>query len=206
MANTTIAVQQLYVAYFSRPADVAGLAYWTGVLNTNPAGVQQASAAFAASAEYKAAYSQSTNAGVVAAVYQNLFGRTAETAGVNYWTDLLDRHLITIDNVVTQIAAGAQGNDKIAYEGKTGVSVTFTQHLDQSFEATAYATGADANQLAINFIATIKDPLTAANAADPSTIDGVISHIVADAGTHASAQPAQLVGNAPAYTFDGNMA
>lgn len=206
MADQTIAVQQLYVAYFSRPADVAGLAYWSNVLNTNAAGIQQASAAFAASAEYKAAYSQNTNEQIVATVYTHLFGRTAEAAGVNFWADALNRHLITIDNVVTQIAAGAQGTDKFAYEAKTGVSVAFTQHLDQPFEATAYATGPHANQIAIDFIATVKDQLSAANASNPATIDGVVSQIVADAGTYGSAPPVQLVGNAPAYTFDGNMA
>ena len=38
--STETQVQQLYVAYFSRPADVAGLAYWTNILATNPSGYQ----------------------------------------------------------------------------------------------------------------------------------------------------------------------
>ncbi len=43
MSMTATQAQQLYVAYFNRPADTLGLAYWTG----KPAA--QASAAFASS-------------------------------------------------------------------------------------------------------------------------------------------------------------
>lgn len=198
MADQTTTVQQLYVAYFSRPADVAGLAYWNNVLNTNPNGLQQISAAFSASAEYKAAYSQNTNEQVVGAVYQHLFGRTAEAAGVSYWADLLNRHVITIDNVVTQVAAGAQSTDKVAYEGKSAVAKAFTQHLDQPAEIAAY-NSAHANLLAANFIATVKDLQSAAAAIDPSAIDGVIAQIVSDAAHPA----ATLVGNAPPHPYDG---
>ncbi|HEX8787691.1 MAG TPA: DUF4214 domain-containing protein, partial [Telluria sp.] len=55
-------VEQLYVAYFSRPADPAGLTYWANVLGTNPNGYQTISAAFAGSAEYQAAYAGMDNA------------------------------------------------------------------------------------------------------------------------------------------------
>ena len=124
--NTQTTVQQLYVAYFSRPADVAGLAYWTNILATNPDGYQMISANFASSAEYKAMYAGQDNRAVVSTVYQHLFGRPAETAGVDYWAKALDNKVITIDNVVTQIAAGAQSTDKIAYDGKVAVAAVFT--------------------------------------------------------------------------------
>jgi hypothetical protein len=199
MADQTTLVEQLYVAYFSRPADTAGLAYWNGVLNTNPDGLQAISQAFSASAEYKAMYSQSTNAEIVNQVYLNLFGRPAEQAGIDFWADKLNTHVITVDNVVTQIAAGALDTDKFAYDAKVAVSTTFTAHLDQPFEVAAYS-GAHSNQLAANFIATVKDLASAANASDPSAIDGVINQIVTDAGTAPTpAAPIELVGTAPMH-------
>lgn len=177
MADNTNAVEKLYVAYFSRPADYAGLQYWTNVLATNPNGYQVISSNFAASAEYKAAYSGQSNAQVVSTVYQHLFGRPAEQAGVDYWAKLLDAKSITIDNVVTQIAAGAQTTDLFAYNAKVSVATTFTAHLDTTIEQNAYS-GNVANKIAIDFIATITDLASAAAASDPGTIDGIIARIV----------------------------
>ena len=94
------AVQQLYVAYFNRPADYAGLDYWTQVVEAQKGSTAAVSAAFAAEAEYKTAYANMTNAQVVNQVYQNLFGRPAEAAGQTYWADLMTAGKITIDKVV----------------------------------------------------------------------------------------------------------
>jgi hypothetical protein len=178
MADYKYEVQKLYVAYFSRPADAAGLEYWANILATNPNGYQTISANFSASAEYRATYGGMDNRAVVSEVYENLFGRAAEAAGVNYWANLLDQKAITIDNVVTQIAAGAQGSDLVAYNGKVSVSNAFTQRLDLPQEKTAYS-GAAANQIAIEFIAGVKDLSSGAAAMDAGVIDSVIEKIVA---------------------------
>jgi hypothetical protein len=182
MADNTNAVEKLYVAYFSRPADSAGLTFWNNELNVNPNGLQEISANFAASAEYKAAYAGMTNAQVVSTVYQHLFGRAAEQAGVDFWAHALDTHAMTIDNVVTQIAAGALSTDLFAYNAKVSVATTFTAHLDTAAEQQAYS-GDAANKIAIDFIATVKDLQSAAAASDPGQIDAVISQIVTAHGT-----------------------
>jgi hypothetical protein len=188
MADNTNSIEKLYIAYFSRPADYSGMQYWSNALASNPNALQVISSNFASSAEYKAAYAGQTNAQIVNTVYEHLFGRAAEQAGVDYWAKLLDAKSITIDNVVTQIAGGALGSDLFAYNAKVSVATTFTAHLDTAQEQTAYA-GAAANQIAINFIATIKDLASAAAASDPGTIDNVIAQIV---GTPHSVDMAQL--------------
>ena len=185
-------VQQLYVAYFSRPADVAGLAYWKNILATNPDGYQMISANFAASAEYKAMYAGQDNRAVVSTVYQHLFGRPAETAGVDYWAKMLDNKVITVDNVVTQIAAGAQSTDKIAYDGKVAVAAVFTEHLDLTSEQQAYAKPAGM-KVASDYIASIKDLMTAAVARDPGNIDITIDKMVSAAATAVDGH-AEIVG------------
>jgi hypothetical protein len=182
MADNTNAVEKLYVAYFSRPADPAGLTFWNNELNVNPNGLQEISANFAGSAEYKAAYAGLSNAQVVSTVYQHLFGRAAEQAGVDFWAQKLDAHVITIDNVVTQIAAGAQTTDLFAYNAKVSVATTYTAHIDTDAEKAAYS-GAAANKVAIDYIAAVKDLGSAAAASDPGQIDASISAMVA---AHAS--------------------
>ncbi|NNG22929.1 DUF4214 domain-containing protein [Telluria aromaticivorans] len=175
-ANTT-AVQKLYISYFSRPADAAGLTYWTGALSANPNALQEMSRQFSLSQEYVTTYAGMDNRAKVAEVYDNLFSRAAETAGIDYWANLLNNNQITVDNMVTQIAAGAQGNDRVAFNGKVAAADVFTARLDLPNEKTAYS-GAAANKIALDWIAGIKDLMTGAAAQDIGVVDGVIARIV----------------------------
>src|SRR5689334_19645349 len=134
MADNITEMQKLYVAYFSRPADPAGLAYWTERMQGNPAVYQEIAAAFSHSAEYQLNYAGKTNVQMVDTVYVNLFGRHAEQAGLDYWVDLLDRHMMTVDNVVTTIARGALNQDLFNFNAKVAASVTFTSHVDTATE------------------------------------------------------------------------
>lgn len=193
MADYKTEVQKLYVAYFSRPADYAGLQYWSNILATNPNGYQQISANFSSSNEYQTTYGGMDNRSVVSKVYVNLFGRPAESAGVDYWAALLDKKAITIDNVVTQIAAGALGSDLFAYNAKVAVSSAFTTRLDLPNEQKAYS-GTAANNIAIDFIAGVHDLNTAASSRDPGVIDDVINKIVALPSTGFADDMVQLVG------------
>ena len=181
-------VEQLYVAYFSRPADTAGLSFWSNVLATNPNGYQVISANFAASAEYKSMYANMDNNAVVSAVYQHLFGRPAEASGVSFWADKLNTHVISVDNMVTQIAAGAQGTDLYAYTAKVAVAGAFTARVDTADEKTAYS-GTAANKIAVDYIASVKDIGTAAAGMDPGNIDMTIAKIV---GSHTGGMDAPI--------------
>lgn len=177
MATTTLDIQKLYVAYLSRPADTAGLTYWNGVLASNPDGLQDIARAFSTSAEYRAEYAGDSNREIVDDVYENLFGRDPDAAGLNYWTDLLDRNVITIDNVVTQISRAAVGTDQVVFAGKIAAASLFTERLDLPNEQAAYA-GNTANDLAEDFLETIKDPASALAALNTGTVDAWIARIV----------------------------
>lgn len=175
--NNVNAVQKLYISYFSRPADFAGLTYWTGQLATNPNALQELSRQFSVSQEYLDTYAGMDNRAKVAEVYDNLFGRAAETAGVDYWANLLNNNQITIDNMVTQIAAGARDTDLFAFNAKVAAATAFHSRLDLPAEQAAYS-GTAANKIAVDWIAGIKDIQSAAAAQDPGVIDNVIARIV----------------------------
>jgi hypothetical protein len=174
-------IQKLYVAYFNRPADPAGLAYWETVVEGAKGSTAAVSASFAASAEYKAAYANMTNTQVVTAVYQNLFGHAPDAAGLKYWADLLDAKTTTIDAVVTNIAGGAQGTDLIAYNAKVTAAAAFTTAIDTDAEKAGY-TGDAANKIAKTFLAGVTDSVSLASATSPSTLNGTVATAVA-AGT-----------------------
>jgi hypothetical protein len=169
-------VQKLYVAYFSRPADPAGLAFWANQLATNPNGYQNIAQAFSTSAEYQATYGNMANRAVVAEVYENLFSRAGETAGIDFWTNALNTGALNIGNVVTGIAAGAQNNDKVAFNAKVGVSTLFTNRIDTDAEKAAYV-GTN-TKIAVDYVANVKDLTSGATYSDPGQIDLAIARIV----------------------------
>ncbi|WP_312485774.1 DUF4214 domain-containing protein [Massilia timonae] len=195
MAVDAIEVQKLYVAYFGRPADPNGMDYWTDALDANSIGMADVSASFAASQEYRDTYAGLDNRAIVAEVYQNLFGRAGEEAGVNYWTDLMDRGVISIDDVVKDISEAANGSDSVAFNGRVAAASLFTARVDEPDEIAAY-TGDAANDISMEFLATITDLGSAADALKPDVVDAWIERIVDAHG--ASAEGIALVGVAPA--------
>ena len=68
MALTTPQIHNAYVAFFNRPADVAGLNYWT---NYNGS-ISDLFNAFAGSQEYKSLFTGQNSTQIVNTVYQNL--------------------------------------------------------------------------------------------------------------------------------------
>jgi hypothetical protein len=171
------AIQQLYVAYFNRPADAAGLAFWGNVATNNGGSTTAISAAFASSTEYQVAYNQTTNAGVVTQIYQNLFGRPPEAAGLAFWVKALTDKSITVDNMVTTIASAAQGTDKVAFDSKVVVANAFTAALDTPAEQAGYS-GADANVAAKALLSGIKTAAQATAAIVPATLDASVAAVI----------------------------
>ena len=165
MGIYTAAVQKLYVAYFNRPADALGLNYWESVVTAAGGSTTAVSAAFAASPEYAATYAGMSTAARVDAIYQNLFGRPAELAGLTYWGLAIDQGKVTVSAAVTAIAAGAQGTDLVAYNNKVTAATAFTTALDTTAEIVAYS-GVTANAAAKTWLTgvTTDASLTAATA------------------------------------------
>ncbi len=175
------AVQQLYVAYFGRPADVAGLDYWTNVVETSKGSTTQVSANFALSTEYTAAFAGMSNTQIVDKIYMNLFGRAADTAGRDYWVGLLNAGSIKVNTIVADVANGAQTTDKEIVENKVAGATAFTTALDLPAEQAGY-TGPAALNLAKAFITSITTDASLATAITPATLNTTVSGVVA-AGT-----------------------
>jgi hypothetical protein len=178
MGIYTDAVQKLYVAYFNRPADAAGLTYWEGVVAAAKGSTAAVSAAFAASDEYKAAYAGKDAYNVIAQVYQNLFGHAPDLAGLTFWGQGLLNKAFTVDTAVTEIAKGALGTDLVAYNNKVAAATAFTAALDTPAEVLGYS-GNAANLAAKNWMAGITDnaSLTAALANLDATVLSVTTPV-----------------------------
>jgi hypothetical protein len=81
-------VIRLYLAYFLRPPDGSGLAYWTSIFRQQGS-LAQLSQSFAISGEFFDRYGSLDNAGFVSRVYENVLGRQADSGGLQHWTDRL---------------------------------------------------------------------------------------------------------------------
>lgn len=145
MALTTAQIQNAYVAFFNRPADVAGLQYWSNYAG-NSADLLNT---FAQSAEYTGLYANMNATQLVSAVYQNLFGRAPEVSGLTYWVNQLDNGALKIGNIAEAINKGAQGTDSAIITNKVAAATAFTAALDTTPEIVAYAS---ANSTALSAV------------------------------------------------------
>lgn len=88
VANGRSQIMRLYLAYFRRLPDPAGLDYWR---SRQQAGVSlaQISQTFSESPEFTDRYGPLANAGFVDQVYRNVLDRSPDSGGRNYWIERL---------------------------------------------------------------------------------------------------------------------
>lgn len=103
-------VSRLYLAYFLRIPDSAGLEFWiTEKLSGKT--LSEISDSFADSAEFQNTYGSLNNSDFVALVYSNLFAREADSGGFAYWTGQLDS---LTDSRGTVMASFSESQENIA--------------------------------------------------------------------------------------------
>ncbi|MYM70112.1 DUF4214 domain-containing protein [Pseudoduganella sp. FT55W] len=171
MPTTVQEVQKLYIEYFGRPADPAGLAFWAGKLDSGTVTVVAIRAELSAAAEFTFAFAGLSAEEMVDKVYLSLFNRHADDAGRMYWSTQLQAGTITLNDLVTTVGGAAQGSDHAVLSNKIAAAQAFTAALDRDAEIHGYG-NAETAGLAKAYIAAISDDasLAAALAALPETI------------------------------------
>ena len=146
MAIAANIVQKAYVAFFNRPADYAGLLYWS----TNFTGTSLDSLlnTLSTSQEYTNLYSGLNNTAIVNQIYQNLFKRDADLPGLSHWLTKLDNKTLTLASIANGIAEGAQNDDKVAFANKVTAAVAYTNALDTPTKVQNYASSTTASMAA----------------------------------------------------------
>lgn len=118
-ATSQALVQKLYVAYYGRPADPAGLEAWALAIDANKGQVSTAIVnAFGASAESTALFGNMSTSQKVNAIYKQLFGRDAEPAGLLAWATAIDGGRVSAAGAALEILNGAAGDDKTTINNK----------------------------------------------------------------------------------------
>ncbi len=163
----TTQIEKLYIAYFGRPGDPAGVAYWNQQANASNGNFEALYSNFAISAEYTTLHNGQTNTQLVQSLYQYLFGRTPATddAGLNYWLTQLTAQTVTVGKIAAALVSGALGSDVTTLNNKAAAATTYTAHLDTPTEQAAYGGTAVFNS-ARGFLATVTTTLPTDTAID----------------------------------------
>jgi hypothetical protein len=106
-------VARLYLAYFGRSPDAAGLAYWVGQLRAG-APLANVSNSFAGSQEFATRYGALDNRGFVERVYANVLGRSPDLGGLTYWLGQLLNGLLNRGGVMTGFSESSEYRSKTA--------------------------------------------------------------------------------------------
>ncbi len=127
-------IQNLYIAYFNRPADVDGLAYWQTGAQANMTAVQIAEL-FSAQKEYASAFANFSTSQTINALYKNLFNHAADSAGLTYWVGQINNGTFTIGQAAIAILTGATGADAVAVTSKFNAASAFTSKMSTNTAA-----------------------------------------------------------------------
>lgn len=125
-------VNSFYLAFYGRPADPAGLAFWAEQLANNDGDLSAITQAFATSEEAQVRFGTDTVAEGISEIYQALFNRVPDTVGLTYWTNVLAQGNASLADVSIAIMNGAEGIDKSLTALRQTAVDAFTAQVEAS--------------------------------------------------------------------------
>ena len=171
------ALTRAYVAYFGRPVDASGLAYFAG----QP--LEVVAAVFDGSQESRDLYGVNL-ALKINAIYKNLFNREAEVAGLQHWMAMVSTGRVSAPGAALAILDGALGMDAAAIHNKLSVADAFSRALDTSAELAGYS-GLAAADSARAFLAGVNASLASLETSY-ALVNSAVSAAVAAGTTHSN--------------------
>jgi hypothetical protein len=100
-------VQEAYVAYYGRPADPAGLAYWTSQLAAAGGSLVPIIDAFGTSPEFVARYGGLAATALVTAVYRQTLGHDPDSDGLAWYVARLNSGTSSLGTIALNVLDGA---------------------------------------------------------------------------------------------------
>lgn len=121
---TKSTLTKLYIATFNRAPDKAGLEYW---LESGLA-LEEIAQSFFDQDETKEKYPDGfSNADFIISIYVNLFSRSADSEGFEYWHKELELGKIEQSMFILAVINGARDDDKKLLDNKTKVGLAFVE-------------------------------------------------------------------------------
>lgn len=137
MTASNALITQIYIGYFNRAPDPAGLNYWVENLASGMS-IATIAESFSRQSEAISSYAYLANPlggsvdAFLTSVYNNLFNHAPDAAGLSYWKGELAAGK-PVGGVIIDIISGAQGSDKTVIDNKVAVAQSY---VDQISDAT----------------------------------------------------------------------
>lgn len=169
-------VQEMYVAYYGRPGDPAGIDYWANELAAAGGNLSAIIDSFGNSAEYTQRFSGQDNETLINNIYLSILNRDADAGGLAFYLDRLNKGTATLASIALTIADGIEdGNsDADIFNNKLAVAAAFTLSVEE--QGAEY--GSDQIDEAVALIAAVDGT--------QATVDSAIEDIDSVLGTEVS--------------------
>ncbi|MEQ5801244.1 DUF4214 domain-containing protein [Halomonas sp. H10-9-1] len=128
------AIQTLYIAYYGRPGDPDGMAFWTAQALANDGDLESLVAAFGSSEEYTEGLAQLEPEAQVEALYLQIFGRDADEEGLDFYSQALADGDLSLAEIALTIVNGAAEDDREVLDARLDVAKAVTAALDSPEE------------------------------------------------------------------------
>ncbi len=189
-------VQEMYIAYYSRPGDPAGVAYWAGKLEQSGGDLNEIIDQFGNSLEYKERFQFMNEEKLVNNIFLNLFGRDADSAGLDFYVQKLINGEATLASIALSIAKGVVDgtSDADIVNNKIEVAIAYSNGIassgatygeDQIADAILLISSLDSEEATLATVLTIvAEAFTTESEVD---ITALITSAISDASTEGSA-------------------
>jgi len=152
-------VQQMYLAYYGRPADVQGLDYWTSKLVENDSDMSSIIQAFGRSQESQNLYSDLDTRDMIRLIYLRLFDREPDSQGLAWWANEIDSGNVSLIDASARIFYGAQPGtqDHALLQMRVEACHDFTQRLRDDSKLAEWYQGSEPASVVSAWIQRIDD-------------------------------------------------
>ena len=119
-----------YVAYYGRPADPGGQAYWAGRMDAEGGSLDAIIDAFGNSEEFNRRYGGLTYTDLVAGIYRQALNRDPDQAGLDYYVGELEAGRRTMQSIALDVLNGAvTAPDSTIVANKLDVAAYYTAQV-----------------------------------------------------------------------------
>ena len=138
------------MAYYQRPGDPGGIQYWGNRIDTEGGDISAIIDAFASSDEAQALYGTidaTTISTVITNMYQALFGRSPDQAGLDFYVDGFNAGTFSAGTIALNIVEGAAGDDATLISNKLDAANFFSLAIDSDLDGVDPQATYDANDI-----------------------------------------------------------
>jgi Ca2+-binding RTX toxin-like protein len=145
-------VNSFYLAFYGRPADPAGLQFWSQQLQNAGGNLAAITAAFANSSEAQANFGTLGAAERITGIYEQLFDREPDAEGLAYWVDVVAKGHASLADVSIAILNAAMNQDRTLSDLRLQAADSFTAQVAASGSAYDGAAAVEAGRVLLRAV------------------------------------------------------